>query len=452
MNLSRIRYGIAAAGLTLGLGLGSAFQAAGQGALAAAESSGGGGGTVTVERQTTEDGATIEIEVRRESGRPMVWTAPANAWTGSPFIVTEGSMSTPGSSRFVWAQAQNDPTQPFFFISEDAEAAEPIVTAFLGVVTAPLPEPVRAQTDLGEGIGLMVEHVQPESPAAAAGLVRHDILHKLNDQILVNPDQLRTLIRAAGAGAEVSLTVVRKGQPVTVKATLTEQTIQPERRTGFRTFTGPEAREMINRQMEAARRAAEAARDRIGEMEIDKKLESAKETLKERSAQLREYLKEKAGEIDREKLEQWAEEIDEQVRQLDERLGEKAGEWRRSGLRWLEERGLLDGDEGGDADTLVRKLGDGGEAQVHARATYKDETHAIELEMTDGQRHFTVKDVATGKVIAAGKLDGDHAEALEALDPEVRRKLEMLTKQVQVKVESKAAPVAPTDGDDAEQQ
>jgi hypothetical protein len=135
---------------------------------------------------------------------------------------------------------------------------------------------------------------------------------------------------------------------------------------------------------------------------------------------------------------------------LEAQISEKAGEMQRSGLRWLRERGYLAGEEGDEAETLVRKLGDGGEAQVHARATYKDETHIIEVEMTDEGRNFTVKDAATGKVMAAGKLDGDNAKTLEALDPEVRNKLQMLTKQVQVKVQSEAAPGAPSGSDEAE--
>jgi hypothetical protein len=98
--------------------------------------------------------------------------------------------------------------------------------AFLGVRTAPVPPSLRPHVDLPPGVGLVVEAVEPESPASAAGLQQYDILHKLGDQLLINTDQFSTLIRMNKPDTEITLSVVRQGKPLEVKAKLVEREVQ----------------------------------------------------------------------------------------------------------------------------------------------------------------------------------------------------------------------------------
>src|SRR5829696_9143182 len=58
------------------------------------------------------------------------------------------------------------------------------VVTFLGVETAPVSETLGSQLGLPKESGLVVIHVVPESPAASA-LKQHDVLVKLDDQLLV---------------------------------------------------------------------------------------------------------------------------------------------------------------------------------------------------------------------------------------------------------------------------
>jgi len=96
--------------------------------------------------------------------------------------------------------------------------------AWLGVSTDRLPAALRQHLKLkNRGIGLLVERVEPKSPAEAAGLQQYDILEKLNDQWLVNTEQFSVLIRMHQAGEEISLSVIREGQPQVLKATLVEK-------------------------------------------------------------------------------------------------------------------------------------------------------------------------------------------------------------------------------------
>ena len=81
----------------------------------------------------------------------------------------------------------------------------------LGTTFAPVPDAVREQLDLPDGVGLLVDSVEPGSPAAAAALKRFDILTRFNDQIICNADQFATLIKLRKPGP-VPLTILRGGR------------------------------------------------------------------------------------------------------------------------------------------------------------------------------------------------------------------------------------------------
>lgn len=91
---------------------------------------------------------------------------------------------------------------------------------WLGLVLDELSPAVASHLPLDPDTGLIVEHVTPESPAAKAGLQKHDILVRLGDQLLIAPKQFQTLVSNHKDGDVVEITFLRKGQQQTVKATL----------------------------------------------------------------------------------------------------------------------------------------------------------------------------------------------------------------------------------------
>src|SRR5687767_13080737 len=99
------------------------------------------------------------------------------------------------------ADAEFHKVHPWQFVNLDqagAEAQKPAETvkaAFLGVGVEKPSETLRAQLGLQEGVGLVVNLVEENSPAKGAGIRQHDVLHKLDDQLLVNEEQLVTLVR-----------------------------------------------------------------------------------------------------------------------------------------------------------------------------------------------------------------------------------------------------------------
>src|SRR5215831_14533127 len=105
------------------------------------------------------------------------------------------------------------------------EKAPKVPVTYLGVETSQVPPVVSDQLGLAKGLGLVVDYVEPNSPAAAAGVQQNDILKMLNDQILIEPSQLRKLLQTFSDGADVTLTILRKGQEqkVTVKLTKKER-------------------------------------------------------------------------------------------------------------------------------------------------------------------------------------------------------------------------------------
>ena len=97
---------------------------------------------------------------------------------------------------------------------------------WVGIAMEPVQDVVRAQLSLAPGEGVVVNHVAPESPAAKAGLQPNDILLRFEDQILVEPSQLRKLIAMKKAGDSVKLGYLRKGERKDANVTLVEHELE----------------------------------------------------------------------------------------------------------------------------------------------------------------------------------------------------------------------------------
>jgi hypothetical protein len=95
---------------------------------------------------------------------------------------------------------------------------------YLGVSTRQLTPDVAAHIgEVPEGVGLIVSFVDAEGPAGKAGLQEHDVLVKIDDQWLINPQQFSVLVRMHKAGDEATLTVYRKGEEQEIGVELIEK-------------------------------------------------------------------------------------------------------------------------------------------------------------------------------------------------------------------------------------
>ncbi len=114
--------------------------------------------------------------------------------------------------------------QTLQFRSLGSDPAEMEKVAYLGVETMPVDPTVAVQLNLAKGTGIVVRRVAEGSPAAGV-LQPHDILTKLDDQILVNMPQLTVLVRNRQVGDEVKLTYIRGGKEITAKVKLAEREV-----------------------------------------------------------------------------------------------------------------------------------------------------------------------------------------------------------------------------------
>jgi hypothetical protein len=109
-----------------------------------------------------------------------------------------------------------------------SDAPDPAKTQkvpFLGTATTQSTPEQRLKTGLPDGVGLTVQHVLRGSPAEAAGLRTYDVLHKLNEQILINDPQFRVLLRTFRPGDKITLTFVRQATPRMVTVQLGEKEV-----------------------------------------------------------------------------------------------------------------------------------------------------------------------------------------------------------------------------------
>lgn len=75
---------------------------------------------------------------------------------------------------------------------------------------------LRQQLALKRGAGLVVADVAPQSRAARAGFAQHDVLVKLDDQLLLLPEQFTALVESAERDGPLACTVLRGGREVTI--------------------------------------------------------------------------------------------------------------------------------------------------------------------------------------------------------------------------------------------
>jgi hypothetical protein len=142
------------------------------------------------------------------------------------------------------ALSQADPEDA----ANDQEVANDLETEYwLGVQVMAVPELAKQQLSIERG--LAVGEVVPDSPAAKADIRPFDILTKVDDQELENLDDLVEAVEAS-KGKEITIKILRAGQPQTAKATAAKRPAGT-RRAEVRVLAKPEIAEEIRRVEEA---------------------------------------------------------------------------------------------------------------------------------------------------------------------------------------------------------
>ena len=253
------------------------------------------------------------------------------------------------------------------------EKGSKVPTIYLGVETAQVPSVVSEQLGLSKGLGLVVEYVVPNSPAATAGIQQNDILRMMNDQILIEPSQLRKLLQTFSEGADITLTILRKGQEQKVTVKLTKKEM-PQRHSGV-----PGDKHEWNWDSDNAGELGEQMRN-----------------LKE---QLHEQLGAQRGVI----------------RETVMQAHEAARQAREDARRAAREIRILSKDQGGLKATRI----DLGKAQI----VFSDDKGEMKLENVDGKKLLTAKD-PQGKLLFSGPVETK--EDRDKMPADVRERYEKL--------------------------
>ena len=97
-----------------------------------------------------------------------------------------------------------------------------VVRGWLGVGIQDLTPELAQAMKLPSASGVLVTSIQPDTPAAKAGLKRGDVILKVNGKPVDSTGTLRYVIAAAGVGAKETLDVLRAGKAVSVAVELGE--------------------------------------------------------------------------------------------------------------------------------------------------------------------------------------------------------------------------------------
>ena len=107
-------------------------------------------------------------------------------------------------------------------VVDQLEAHGSVQRGWLGVGTQTVTPTLASALHLAHPGGAIVTQVQPDSPAAKAGLQTGDVVTALSSHPVNDPRDLARLVAGMHPGAEASLTVVRDGQDRTLTASIAE--------------------------------------------------------------------------------------------------------------------------------------------------------------------------------------------------------------------------------------
>jgi hypothetical protein len=100
-----------------------------------------------------------------------------------------------------------------------ASSGRPI---WLGIEASPVSPALARQLRLELGAGLIVDRVDPGSPAEKSGISQYDVIQKLDDHAIADSKAFLSSLRHHQPGDAITLTVIREGQPKDLKVVLAE--------------------------------------------------------------------------------------------------------------------------------------------------------------------------------------------------------------------------------------
>ncbi len=98
-----------------------------------------------------------------------------------------------------------------------------VTRGYMGIAISSLDEGLAKQFKVPDIGGALVEDLTAGGPAEKAGIKNGDVIRKLNGQQIGDSGQFTAMITDLNPGTEVTVDILRDGQPLTIKATLGER-------------------------------------------------------------------------------------------------------------------------------------------------------------------------------------------------------------------------------------
>jgi serine protease Do len=98
-----------------------------------------------------------------------------------------------------------------------------VTRGYLGVEITDLNGAFAKQFDVPDTNGALVQNVEPDGPAAKAGLKNGDVIRKFNGETVSGAEGLTSLVANTNPGATVALSILRNGKPLEIKLVLAER-------------------------------------------------------------------------------------------------------------------------------------------------------------------------------------------------------------------------------------
>ncbi|HEX6290685.1 MAG TPA: trypsin-like peptidase domain-containing protein [Herpetosiphonaceae bacterium] len=152
-------------------------------------------------------GGMIERIIRTDA-------TPYPGFSGGPLITADGAivgMTTTGLSN---GPAIGIPSSIAWSIAQTLTQHGSLKRGYLGISSQPVRLPDNTPTISGTrpSVGLLLVHVEPNSPAANAGLLLGDVLVAMNGQIVESADDLQAFLTGDKVGQAQTAQIIRGGE------------------------------------------------------------------------------------------------------------------------------------------------------------------------------------------------------------------------------------------------